>query len=106
LPRSMHPYNAILAVMMHFKIREKLLSVYQYKKDITDRVQQPKSHVQRVKQEVVVVQVVKIVTKDGFRDCRVRSFVANAPLGGEIPQMALQVAMPSLQDRTANLEIF
>ena len=77
-----------------------------FKKDITDRVQQQKLNVQPVKRAVVVVQVVKIVTKDGFRNCRVRLLVANAPLGGEIPRMALQVAMPSLQDRTVNLEIF
>jgi hypothetical protein len=44
-----------------------LRNAFQCKKDTTGPVQQPKSNAQRVKQETVVIQLVKNATKEDFK---------------------------------------
>jgi hypothetical protein len=70
----------MIAVMMHFNVQEKLLCVKKFKKDITDRAQQPKSNAQPVKRAVVVMKHVNIVTSGRIKIYQATPRAANVQL--------------------------
>ena len=57
-----------------------LRNAFLCKKDTTGPVQQPKSNVQRVKQETVVIQLVKNATEEDFKPWRETPHVCIVPV--------------------------
>ena len=87
-----HPQNVLFAVTMNFKINQNKCLALKLMKVTIVLVQQQKSYVRRVKQEVVAVPCVKIVQKDFFKEEQVKQNVIAAPSAGVTRAMDRPVA--------------
>ena len=92
MPTRWAPLIVKTAVMVPTNRVPMLRSVFQCEKGITNRVQQPKLNVRRVKQEVVAEPCVKIVQKDFFKEEQVKQNVIAAPSAGVTRAMDRPVA--------------
>ena len=70
IPTRLVPFRVKIVTLVPTNRNPMLRTVFQCKKGFTNRVQQPRSNVQRVKQEEVVIQVVKNATKEDFKPWR------------------------------------
>ena len=70
IPTRLVPFRVKIVTLVPTNRNPMLRIVFQCKKDTTGPVRQPKSNVQRVKQEAVVIQVVKNATKEDFKPWR------------------------------------
>ena len=80
MPILLVPKFARSVTMMHTNRNLMLRNVFQCKKVSTNRVQQPKSNAQRVKQDVVATLRVTIVKLDRIKIYPATPRVANAPV--------------------------
>ena len=113
----MHALNAHLERMLNLLVPSRvkivtlvptnrnpiLRNAFQCKKDTTGPVQQPKSNVQRVKQETVVVQLVKNATEEDFKPWRETQHVSIVPVGGVIQPMGRRHVMLCLRVLTVGM---
>ena len=70
MPILLVPKPAKIVILIPTNRNPMLLVVFQCKKGFTNRAQQLRSNVPRVKQEAVVIQVVKNATKEDFKPWR------------------------------------
>ena len=80
MPTSLGPYLVKNVTTMRTNLNPMLRNAFQCKKVSTNRAQQPKSNVQRVKQELVAMQHAILVRLVGFKNYQAIPRAVNVPL--------------------------
>jgi hypothetical protein len=106
MPTLLVPKFAKSVTTMHTNPNSMLRSVFKCKKVFTNRAQQPKSNAQRVKQDVVATQRVKIVQLDRTKTYPATPRAVTAPVDLVTKPKVLRHAMVFLLVRTVGMAHF
>ena len=98
MPTLLAPQRAKCVILIPTKRNPMLRHAFQCKQGITNRVQQPKLNARRVKQELVAMLRVKIVTLDHIKTYPATPRAVNAPLDGRL-KTAVPNAPPAARAR-------